>query len=262
MLFAFLWKHQRHYIKKSVVINSFEHGGFNFLDFASLNSTFKINWLRQFLYDSDSIWNAIPNYIFSKVGPLSVIILCNYNISKLPIKLSNFHKQLILAWHLIYKHNFSPNRYFIWNNHDIRYKNKTLFFSDWFNNNILLVSVAYNSNGHLFSYSEFLTKYCIPVETLPFATVFGAIPNGVIMLFKGHNSFLTSSEIPLPDPADMYVGRTCFKSTLKNNRDIRFLFLNDSVSTSHVVTKWNALVENISWKKVWTLPNKYLRDFF
>ncbi len=128
-------------------------GGLNFLDFASLNNTFKINWLRPFLNDSESIWNTIPNYFFSKVGGLPFLLVCNvnYNFSKLPIKLSNFHKQVLLAWHLIYKHKFSPHRYFIWNNQDIRYKNKTIFFSDWFNNNILLVSQLVNSNSHLIS---------------------------------------------------------------------------------------------------------------
>ncbi len=30
-----------------------------------------------------------------------------------PVKLSTFHAQALLAWKLIYKHNFSPQRYFI-----------------------------------------------------------------------------------------------------------------------------------------------------
>ncbi len=78
------------------------------------------------------------------------------------------------------------------------------------------------------------------------------------MLFKGYNSALASSEMPLPDPVDTYVGGICFKSTLKNNRNIRCLFLNDYVSTPQAVSKWNRSVENILWKKVWTLPNRYL----
>ncbi len=69
------------------------------------------------------------------------------------------------------------------------------------------------------------------------------------MLFKGCNHFLTNSETPLPDPTDTYVGRICFKSAFKNNRVIRSLFLNDSVSTSHVVTKWNSLVDTICGKR-------------
>lgn len=258
MLFDFLWKHKRHYIKKSVVINSFEHGGFNFLDFASLNNTFKINWLRQFLNDSDSLWNAIPNYIFSKVGGLPFLLVCNYNISKLPIKLSNFHKQVLLAWHLIYKHNFSPHRYFIWNNHDIRYKNKTLFFSDWFNNNILLVSQLVNSNGHLFSYSEFLTKYCIPVTPRDFAIVMDAIPSGAIALLKNSGDSLLSSTSWL-HPCETVIGKICFLSSPSlRNRKIRQLFQNDIITVPSIISYWSNCFNDIPWKKVWSLSNKYL----
>ncbi len=45
-----------------------------------------------------------------------------------PVKLSTFHAQALLAWKLIYKHNFSPQRYFIWNNRCILYKHKSIFF--------------------------------------------------------------------------------------------------------------------------------------
>lgn len=62
----------------------------------------------------------------------------------------------------------------------------------------------------------------------------------------------------LPDPSDTFVGRIYFDSTLKNNRNIRSLFLKNDVSIPHAVSKWNSLVENILWKKVCTLPNKYL----
>ncbi len=86
------------------------------------------------------------------------------------------------------------------------------------------------------------------------------------MLF---NHFLTCSETKnwfiqthistyptYPDPTDTYVGRICFKSAFKKNYRVIYIYLNDSVSTSHVVTKWNSSVDNIVWKKVWTLPNK------
>ncbi len=48
MLFNFLWKNKTHYIKKSVIMNTTENGGLNFLHFTTLNYTFKINWIKQF----------------------------------------------------------------------------------------------------------------------------------------------------------------------------------------------------------------------
>ncbi len=45
-LFNFLWKNKTHYIKKSVNMNTTENGGLDFLDFTTLNYTFKINWIK------------------------------------------------------------------------------------------------------------------------------------------------------------------------------------------------------------------------
>lgn len=86
MLFNFVWKNKTHYIKKSVIMNTYDKGGLNFLDFQTLNSTFKINWLKQFIKNPSSIWNFIPNFIFSKVGGLHFLLLCNYKIEKIPLK--------------------------------------------------------------------------------------------------------------------------------------------------------------------------------
>lgn len=258
MLFDFLWKNKRHYIKKSVIINSYDYGGLNFLDFSSMNNTFKINWLRQFLNDPDSLWNVIPKYIFSKVGGLPFLLVCNYNISKLPIKLSNFHKQVLLAWHLIYKHNFSPHRYYIWNNHDICYKNKSIFFPNWFRNNICLVSQLFNNNGHLLSYSEFLSKYCIPITPREFAIVMDAIPSGAITLLKNslHSVLPVTSLI---NACETVIGKICFShNPFLRNRKIRHLFQNEITSIPHVIFHWSNLFYDIPWKIVWSLPNKFL----
>ncbi len=123
------------------------YGGLNFLDFSSLNNTFKINWIRQFLCNPCSIWNFIPNYLFSKLEGLPFLLTSNYNIARIPYNLSKFYKQSLLACSLIFKHNFSPHRYFIWNNQDIVYKRKLLFFSNWFEKKIWLVSQLFKSEG-------------------------------------------------------------------------------------------------------------------
>lgn len=151
--FYFIWKNKTHYVKKSVIMNTIFH---NFLDFTTLNNTFKINWIKQFLHNPTSIWNFIPKFIFSTIGGLEYV-LCDYKIEKLPQIISNFHKQMLLAWSLIYKHNFSPHRCFIWKNQHIKYTNKSLFLNSWFDNNIILVTQLLNDNGNLLNDTEFLS---------------------------------------------------------------------------------------------------------
>uniref|UniRef100_A0A3P9LWP5 Reverse transcriptase domain-containing protein n=1 Tax=Oryzias latipes TaxID=8090 RepID=A0A3P9LWP5_ORYLA len=255
MLFNFIWRNKNHYIKKTVVMNTYDKGGLNFLDFCTLNNTFKINWLRHFIKNPTSIWNFIPNYIFSKLGGINFLLFCNYNVQKIPIKLSSFHKQMLLSWSLIYKHNFSPHRYYIWNNKDITYRHKSLFYPSWFNQNILLVHQLFNSNGALMSHEEFCFKYSIKIPKTEFNFVLKAIPKCIITLFKS-SSLQSPTLLPI-DPTKIEIGQICFSSSRNTNRRIRSLFQKDVVSIPYVVSFWNNLVYHLEWKKIWNLPAKY-----
>ncbi len=106
VLINFLWKNKTHYIRKSVILNSYNKGGLNVINFDSFNNTFKINWLKQYLSKPTSSWNAFPQLIFSRFGGLPFLLMCNYDILKFLIKLSNFHRQALLVWALIYKQTF------------------------------------------------------------------------------------------------------------------------------------------------------------
>lgn len=184
VLIKFLLKNKSHYLRKSVILNTYNNGGLNFIDFDSLNNTFKLNWLNQYLAKPSSIWNVFPQLVSSQLGGIHFLLMCNYDISKLPIKISNFHRQVLLAWALIYKHNFSPQRCFIWNNKNILFKNKSLFYDSWFSNGLFLVEQLFNEQGLLLTYSEFLSKYQIPITPKEFATVFGGIPSGLCTQLK------------------------------------------------------------------------------
>uniref|UniRef100_A0A3B3BAV7 Reverse transcriptase domain-containing protein n=1 Tax=Oryzias melastigma TaxID=30732 RepID=A0A3B3BAV7_ORYME len=256
MLCNFIWRNRTHHIRKSVLMNDFTSGGLNFLDFSTLNMTFKIHWIRHFLKNSNSLWNFIPNYIFSQVGGLDFLLLCTYKPDKVPLKLSAYHKQMLLAWSMIYKHNFSPHRFYIWNNRYILYKNQTIFIQQWFYNNIRLVSQLFNQQGQLYTYTEFIQYYQIPVSVKDFSVVVDAIPLNLSCLFK-ETSTPSAPQLQL-HVTDTTVGKLCF-STLKNpNKAIRRLFQQDITTESPAVTFWTSFHGHICWEKVWTLPNKYL----
>lgn len=237
-------------------MNSYEKGGLNFLDFATLNNTFKVNWLRQIIRNPNSIWNFIPSYIFSTLGGLQFFLGCNYDIDKIPVKLAEFHRQAFLSWSLIFKHNFSPHRYYIWNNKDIVYKRKSLFLEYWFKNGIILVDQLFNSNGFLFTFGEFLAYYKIPVTPKDYAKVFDAISPKICTLFK-YTTRINTTLWSLPNIVNTYEGRICL-SFNSHNSCIRTLFQRNIVSLPYVHSFWNRFSDDIVWKKVWLLPNQYL----
>ncbi len=64
----------------------------------------------EFLKNLNIIWNAFPAYLFNSTAGIDFVLKCHFSINKIPIKLANFHRQALLAWTLIYKHNFRPHR--------------------------------------------------------------------------------------------------------------------------------------------------------
>lgn len=85
LLFNFVWRNRTRYIKKRVVMNPHENGGLHFLDLNTLNCTFKVNWMKQFLKCPTSIWNYMPTYIILQLSVLNFLSLCHYNIEKLRV---------------------------------------------------------------------------------------------------------------------------------------------------------------------------------
>ncbi len=154
-----------------------------------------MNCLKRCLANPKSIWYFIPNHIFDKIGSLSFILKCNYLPSKLPIALSKFHQQCLLAWKLCYVHSFSSHRTCLWNNRDITIRNKPLFFPRWFQNNINCILCLFDDSGNILSYEQFMSYHSFPTPPKEFNKVIKAISPGLIHLVKCHSLFNPRSSV-------------------------------------------------------------------
>lgn len=61
LLFKFIWKHKTEYVKRETLIK-YSEGGFNVLDFQTISSIFKINWLKHCLAHNNS-----PCFFYSQL---------------------------------------------------------------------------------------------------------------------------------------------------------------------------------------------------
>ncbi len=164
---------------KRVLTNKKAEGGLEMLYFEDVN--IKINWLKRCLITPNSLWNHIPHSLFKQIGGLKFLLTCDYNICKIPLKLSTFHQQALLAWKMCYCHNFSPHTSFIWNNGNITASNKSLFLTNWFNRDIThLIKIIENSGNILTCQLSF------PVQFREFNSVIKAIPVTLRQLVKSH----------------------------------------------------------------------------
>ncbi len=138
-------------------------------------------------------------------------------------------RQAILAWAFTYKHNFSPQRCFIWNNKNILFKNKSLYYANWFSNGLVLVQQLFYNQGLLLRYSEFLWKYQIPVTPKELAVVL------VCVCFLKTVGTLQQLLHHLLTP-DTPVGQMCFSESRNKNYKMRSLFLENLISAPHVTS--------------------------
>ncbi len=253
-VFNFIWKNKCHYIKKQILCNPKSKGGMDVLSFETLNNTFKVQWLANLIKGRDCIWNIFPNYVFNEVGGINLLLKCNYKIEKIPIKLSNFHRQALLAWKLIYKHNFSPTNFCIWNNENILYKNKSLFYKNWFDHGIIHVKQLFNDGGQLLSYQEFLNKFQLPVPPKEFAVVIDALPRGVLQLYKCSGT----RDLTLPPAGtfdnSVFVGEVDIIKKKCSNKYIRNCMLSPWLPSGQ--SFWSSCYGDISWPEAWMAGEK------
>ncbi len=96
--------------------------------------------------------------------------------------MSEFHKQVILYWKLIYKHNFSLHNSPIWNNRYILFRNKSLFIRDWWESGVWSVAHLLGKDGYFMDHSTFCGKYNILCDYKQYNKVLNCIPKAFVLL--------------------------------------------------------------------------------
>lgn len=100
-----------------------------------------------------STWNFIPHYTFFRFGRFDLILLCNYNIDKILTKWLAFHRQVFVAWSLIYIGiSFGTNRIFYIGTIICFLRTGLIITSFWWVN-VLMHKGGYSRNFDLFTIS-------------------------------------------------------------------------------------------------------------
>ncbi len=102
-------------------------------------------------------------------------------VEKLPIKLSSFHKQVLLCWKLMYTHSFTAHQTPVWNNRYVLCNVKSRYLGHWIDKNIWSVTHLINDQKNWLSYEKFYLKYGIVCTRAQFNKVIKAIPVSVKM---------------------------------------------------------------------------------
>lgn len=143
---------------------------------------------KSFLAQPDSIWFHVPKCLFKNVGGLEFLLCCDFDISKLPVKLSDFHKQILLIglhyWKMMFTHKFTQHGSTLWNNRTITINRKTLFKQEWYEKKVLYVTDLMDENGHLMQFNSFGEKFNLKCSYREFNQICRAIPLPLKFMIK------------------------------------------------------------------------------
>ncbi len=239
------------HISRKSLTQPYSKGGLNVFEFFTLNQIFKINWLKKCL-KGNSIWFWIPNMIFKRCGNLQFLLSCDFKSTKLPMKLSNFHKQALDSWKLIFKHHFSPH--IIWNNRYVLSARKSVFFPDWFSKGIVFISDLISNSGDFYTYVDFLNKYGINASKRDYTILTNSIPPKLLFLIKSYKIYCNLCLI-IPR---LFIQGVNIMDNKCTNKFLRNFVTANNASSFKAYRKWLALYPNVNFQKVWTVPNKFL----
>ena len=129
-------------------INSYEGGGLKMPDLDSMIKALRLAWLRRIFSVNKGTWKYYLEHLLKDYGGL-ILLSCNYNIKDLSIN-SQLYFELI-HWWSEFRKTFSVEqewRCIIWNNHEKRINNKTVFYKTYSTSGINYVSdLHFNLNN-------------------------------------------------------------------------------------------------------------------
>ncbi len=123
-----------------------------------------------------------------------------------------------------------------------------------YDNGIFTVSQLLNEHGLLLSYLEFLKKFQIPVKPKDYAVICYVISSKVISLLRNSAHYTNADQQPLYCDI-LFIGDINVVKDKCSNRYIRNMLKKNFVPYSTVF--WSSKYENIEWKKVWSITNKF-----
>jgi len=156
IIYNFIWKGKRDKVKRQTMIMKREEGGLGVIDFKLQERSMKVMMLKRILTKGKENWKRLPLYYLSKPGQNNLLL----HLDSIPeshimesFTMPGYYEQIVKAWYCCKQKKQTDvntrliREQIIWSNNNIRYKGKTLWFSNWIESNILFVNDIFNNEG-------------------------------------------------------------------------------------------------------------------
>ena len=169
LLYQFVWGGKDR-VKRKTIVNDYEKGGLKMINLPDFLESLKLSWIKRLTNETVSTWKNIAYYEFYKLSIGIDIFKCNCNYMSLNEickkemnSMNTFYRSLIEIWlkcktiRSVDEVN-NPGSEIIWNNENIKYNGKTLYFKHWIRNGYTNVSSLQTEDGVLKPMKHFNDK--------------------------------------------------------------------------------------------------------
>ena len=136
----------------------------------------KVAWIKRLKTHSSASWKIIPELGVKQYGGLTFLIKCYYDIKMLSLdKLPNFYHTLLAYLqdlNSIITADDNVLEKIIWNNQNIVINGKSIFYSSWFNKDIISIRSLMTEYNQFLSLSELRQKFNLEI---PFTLYYGLV---------------------------------------------------------------------------------------
>lgn len=164
LIMDFIWRGKRSKIRKSILKSSVELGGLKVPDFASMIKTSKVQWLRRLASGTESAWKTFMEYHLQKLNiPLNILLHSNFDMKSAKLNRTHnniplFYLNLLQLWAEIGETKPIQKVNFLWYNRNIKVKNKSIFYKEFFKVGIWYIQDLYDEDGTLVPFETWTSR--------------------------------------------------------------------------------------------------------
>lgn len=185
-------------------------------------------------------------------------IMFSYGISDIPSNLPRFYTQLLKYWYDFKKDNCEINVLdeSLWVNENIKSGGKTIFYHEFYNNNMPFIKDIVQGNVIMPFLQAKLKFSLLDRDFLKYFTLTSAMPKEWTNIIRNGNNLGKSDErFYIFDCNSARINLLACKTREFYN------ILIDKYSVSPIsIERWNEMYDNIDWERTFTLSFRILRD--
>ena len=100
-MYSYIWN-GKDKIKRLAIINDIENGGLRMTHLESAIQAQRVMTLKRYVSNRDPSWTHILDSCLKEVGG-RFLLRCNFDVSKLPVKIPAFYKDCLVSWSSLVK---------------------------------------------------------------------------------------------------------------------------------------------------------------